>query len=182
MGTLSRDQRAVRKTLDPHDLMIVLGADVLRMSVWSEVDPLPEKMAILQIGLIDWEMGKNYPAEQAVYGDLRESLPLLTTLLRESGGGKLNNQSKIKLSNLKQKNWSSKRVRMITEIESEPLSSKMSPDLFTLSLVNSLPKDTIVVHEGLTSTTHLTDLLAYTDRFSFHGFGSGFSFLFLRIV
>ncbi len=42
MGALSRLQKQVREMLSPYDLMIVLGADPLRMSVYSEVDPLPD--------------------------------------------------------------------------------------------------------------------------------------------
>ena len=42
MGALSRLQKQVREVLSPYDLMIVLGADPLRMSVYSEVDPLPD--------------------------------------------------------------------------------------------------------------------------------------------
>ena len=41
MGALTRLQNQVREVLAPYDLMIVLGADPLRMSVHSEVDPLP---------------------------------------------------------------------------------------------------------------------------------------------
>uniref|UniRef100_UPI001954DF48 hypothetical protein n=1 Tax=Klebsiella pneumoniae TaxID=573 RepID=UPI001954DF48 len=59
MGALSRDQKQVRDVLTPYDTMIVLGSDVLRMSVWSEVDPKPEHLRIVQIGLVDWEIGKN---------------------------------------------------------------------------------------------------------------------------
>ena len=51
MGALSRLQKQVREVLSPYDLMIVLGADPLRMSVYSEVDPLPDGLGIVQIGL-----------------------------------------------------------------------------------------------------------------------------------
>src|SRR5256714_6830383 len=60
MGALSRSQKQVREVLSPYDLMIVLGADPLRMSVYSEVDPLPEGLPILQIGLVEWDLAKNY--------------------------------------------------------------------------------------------------------------------------
>ena len=39
--------------------------------------------------------------------------------------------------------------------------------------MEALPDDAIVVHEGLTSTNCLPNLLAYRDRYSFHGFASG---------
>ena len=65
MGGLSRDQSQVRGVLSKYDLMIVLGADPVRMSVWSEVEPLPEGMPVVHIGLVDWDMGKNFAAEMA---------------------------------------------------------------------------------------------------------------------
>src|SRR5207302_1756834 len=77
MGGLSRDQKQVRGVLSQFDLLIALGSDPVRMSVWSEVEPLPDGMPVLQIGLIDWDMGKNYPAEMAVRADLRETLTAL---------------------------------------------------------------------------------------------------------
>ena len=38
VGSLSRDQKQVRGMLAKHDLLIVLGADPVRMSVWSETE------------------------------------------------------------------------------------------------------------------------------------------------
>ena len=63
--------------------MICIGADVLQMSVWSETDPLPSDLPIIQIGLHDWEMGKNYPAEMALRSDVKETLQKLIPKLRE---------------------------------------------------------------------------------------------------
>jgi len=49
--------RASRKshadTLQPYDLIIALGGDPLRMSVYSEIDPLPDGLSIVQVGLVD---------------------------------------------------------------------------------------------------------------------------------
>src|SRR3954471_17976415 len=72
MGTLSRSQPQVRSLLAPHDLLIVLGGDPLRMSVHNEVDALPQGMPIVQIGLVDWDLAKNYPVEIALKADLKE--------------------------------------------------------------------------------------------------------------
>jgi len=89
MGGLSRSQKQVRSVLEPFDLMVVVGADVLRMSVWDEVDPMPDGLPIVQIGLNDWEMGKNYPTELAIGSDVRETLKALTPVLKERGGSAL---------------------------------------------------------------------------------------------
>ena len=75
MGALSRLQKQVREVLSPYDLVIVLGADPLRMSVYSETDPLPVGMPIVQVGLVDWDLAKNYGAEIALKADVKLRMP-----------------------------------------------------------------------------------------------------------
>src|SRR5258705_2081845 len=82
MGALSRSQKQVREVLSPYDMMIVLGADPLRMSVYSEVDPLPEGLPILQIGLIESDLAKNYDTEIALKADVKETLRPMIPLLK----------------------------------------------------------------------------------------------------
>src|SRR5262249_17647143 len=69
VGSLNRDQKYVRRVLSDYDLMFCVGSDVLKMSVWSEVEPLPETTKVVMLGLRDWEMGKNFPAEMALRAD-----------------------------------------------------------------------------------------------------------------
>src|SRR5436309_7597110 len=66
MGALARVQKIARHPLAPYDLIIALGGDPLRMSVYSETDPLPDGLSIVQVGLLDWELGKNFGAEIAL--------------------------------------------------------------------------------------------------------------------
>ncbi len=93
-GTLPRVRKQVREILGSHDLMIVLGADPLRMSVFSEVDPLPDSLPIVQIGLVDHDLAKNYPAEIALKADVRETLRALIPALEVAGGHALAQRAK----------------------------------------------------------------------------------------
>ena len=74
--------------------MFCVGADVLKMSVWSETEPLPETTAVAMIGLRDWEMGKNFPAELALRADVKETLKALVPLLKKLGGRALADRAK----------------------------------------------------------------------------------------
>src|SRR5262249_58092468 len=94
MGALSRLQKQVREVLSPYDLLIALGGDPLRMSVYSEVDPLPEGLSIVQIGLVDNDLAKNYGVEIAVKADVKETLRALVPALKEAGGGALGTRAK----------------------------------------------------------------------------------------
>ena len=78
MGPLSRIQAQTRDILKAYDLMIVAGADPLRMSVYSETSPLPDDMPIVQIGLVDHDLAKNNPVEIAEKADVKETLRALT--------------------------------------------------------------------------------------------------------
>ncbi|MDP5111431.1 MAG: thiamine pyrophosphate-binding protein, partial [Burkholderiaceae bacterium] len=60
MGDLTRNQKKVRQTLEQYDFLLCLGADLLRMSPMSTVEPLPPEMPVMHITEREWELGKNY--------------------------------------------------------------------------------------------------------------------------
>jgi benzoylformate decarboxylase len=172
-GSLSRDQRQVRDLLAKFDLMIVLGADPVRMSVWSEVEPLPPNLPVVHIGLIDWDMGKNFPVELAVHADLNETLKALTPRLRKIGGEALAKRAKAHLARLSTENWSAKRQSLSRRLEQGAAARPIDYDWLSLKIAEALPSDAVVVNEGLTSARHLTDLIPYRDRYGFHALASG---------
>jgi benzoylformate decarboxylase len=173
MGGLSRDQKQVRGLLSRFDLLIALGADPVRMSVWSEVDPLPENMPVMHIGLIDWDMGKNFPAEIAVRADLCETLVALAPVLVRQGGERLASRAKAQLAKLEESNWSAKRVGLQSKVETRARLKPIDNDWLTLQIANALPKDAVVVNESLTAGRLLNDLVPYRDRYGFHALASG---------
>ena len=82
LGALTRNQEQVRALLEPYDLMLCLGADLLRMSVYSPSAPLPQGMQVLHLSERDWELGKNYPTELALCANVKETLCALLPLVR----------------------------------------------------------------------------------------------------
>lgn len=173
MGALTRDQQQVRDTLAPYDLLVCLGADVLRMSVWSDVEPLPDGMPIVQIGLRDWEMGKNYPTELAVRADLAETLTALNPVLEQKGGPARAEAAAAALKALADSNWSAKRDRARQAALAHVSAQPISPDLLMLRAVEALPENAIVVDEGIVSSRALHGFLPFRDRHGFFGLASG---------
>ena len=173
IGSLSRIQKQVRDLLAPHDLMIVLGADPLRMSVHSEIEPLPDGLAIVQIGLVDWELGKNFGAEIAIKADVRETLLQLTPLLRERGGAALQATAQARTAELASKNWSARRRTLAAQIETARERMPIDPDYLALQVAQAMPEHGILVDEGLTSARYMTALFPYRDRYNYHGLASG---------
>jgi benzoylformate decarboxylase len=173
MGALSRLQKQVREVLAPYDLMIVLGADPLRMSVYSEVDPMPEGMSIVQVGLVDWDLAKNYGAEIAVKADVKETLRALIPALKVAGGAALETRAQKGIATLASKNWAARRVKLIEEISKARDKSPIDPDWLGLQLVEAMPANAILVDEGLTSSRQVTALRPHRDRYGYHALASG---------
>jgi benzoylformate decarboxylase len=173
MGALTRLQKQVRETLAPYDLMIVLGADPLRMSVYSEIDPLPDGLSIVQVGLVDWDLAKNYGAEIALKADVKETLRALIPALKAAGGSALESRAKQGLAALAPKNWTAKRRTLIEQISKASDKSPIDADWLSLQVVEAMPDNAILVDEGLTSSRQMLALRPHRDRYGYHALASG---------
>ena len=173
MGALTRLQKQVREALAPFDLMIVFGADPLRMSVYSETDPMPDGLSMVQVGLVDWDLAKNYGAEIAVKADVRETLRALVPALKATGGAALEARARQGIAALATKNWSAKRKALVEQISKAKDKSPIDPDWLALQLVEAMPDGAILVDEGLTSSRQVTALRAHRDRYGYHALASG---------
>ena len=173
MGAVSRVQMQTRDMLAAYDLMIVLGADPLRMSVYSDVDPLPNGMAIVQIGLVEWDLAKNYAAEMALKADVKETLRVLIPALKAAGGTGLEKHAKNGIAALASKNWTAQRTRLVDEIAKNRDCTPIDPDWLTLQVVEAMPANAILVDEGLTASRYMPALRPNRDRFGYHALASG---------
>ncbi len=173
MGSLLRDQRQVRKTLEPHDLMVVIGADVLRMSVWQETDAMPPNLPIVQIGLNDWEMDKNYPTEMAIRCDVGETMRALIPAIEAEGGDAHKARAETRLKAAEARNWSAKRAALVAATEPEGAATPIDPDWLMMQIADALPSNGVVVDEGITSSAKLNSFLPYRDPRGFFALVSG---------
>ena len=173
MRCLGRSQPDVRKVLEPYDMLICLGADVLRMSVYSAVDPLPEGMPVIQIGLNDWEMGKNYAAEMALRADLKETLAAVTPLLKEKGGEAQAKTAAKRIAAVADSNWTAVRAKRRDAATATGAGEPLNSEWLMMRMSDLAPRDVIVVDEGVTSAATLNAHFPFTDRYSYFGNVSG---------
>jgi benzoylformate decarboxylase len=173
LGPLSRDQKTVRARLEPYDTLISLGADFLRMSVYSEAEPLPPHASVIQIGLRDWEMGKTYPAEIAVRADVAETLRVLTPLIADLGGSAQRQRATDALHQLAGRNWTANRRKRADAALAKAPAQPIDLEWLMLTIVDLLPEGAVVVDEALTSAASLAAFLPIRDRYAYFGNISG---------
>ncbi len=173
LGALTRSQNAVHAALEPFDLLVCLGADLLRMSVHSPIDPLPAHTSVVHISERDWELGKNHPTEIAIQANVRETLRALLPLLHARRGALHVAAAEQRLAALAPRNWSAQRdaarAAALEAAEEKPI----DPRYLMLRFSETLPRDAVVVEEALTSASALPAFLALRDPQCFYGLASG---------
>lgn len=170
LGSLSRDQQRVRQILEEYEAILFLGADVLRMSVFSEIEPLPEHAQVWQIAQRSAELGKNYPAQIAINAHpgetIRALLPILEPLVDQT-------TTKKRIKTLQSSNWSTQREQLMASLTERQHQTPIDPDYLMLAVAKAIPNDAVLVDEGLTASRHLTRLVPYSDARSYFGLASG---------
>src|SRR6478736_4040145 len=81
-GAMGRSQTAMRKIFDQHDVLFSVGADLFALSLPSDVAPVSSDLRMIHLDTDPWELGKNYPAEVAILGSPKATLPELTEAIR----------------------------------------------------------------------------------------------------
>jgi benzoylformate decarboxylase len=173
VGSLTRDQKTVRGVLAEYDLLVVLGADPVRMSVYDPIDPKPDDMPVVQIGLVDWDIAKNYAVEMGIKADVGATLDALVPAIKEIGGSDFAALAKARVDGLRSRNWTAKRETLTAKFSSLGDVKPIDPDWLTLAIAQTLPENGVLVNEALTSSRHLTDLVPYRDRHDYHALASG---------
>lgn len=173
MGALSRSQQQVHSILKPYDLLICLGADVLRMSVWNPLEPLPDGMPVIQIGERDWELGKNYPAEIAIKADVKETLQALLPVLHARCSNEKRAANEHRLSELKTRNWTAMREKLREATRKMARRTPIDPQVLMMHIAEALPKDSVIVDEGITASKSLLGFFPFRDARCYYGLASG---------
>jgi len=173
MGDLTRNQKKVRQTLEQYDFLLCLGADLLRMSPMSTVEPLPPEMPVMHITERDWELGKNYSTATAVRADVKETLLALLPVLRSMRSAEQAKQAELRLKDLSTRNWSANCAKTRADVQASATTTPIDQRYLVSQLVDALPKDVIVVDETLTAAPAISAMLPMNDPKAYYGLASG---------
>jgi benzoylformate decarboxylase len=171
-GAMGRMQPAIRKILEQHDVMFSVGADLFALSLPSDVPPVPADLRIVHLDTDPWELGKNYPAEVAILGDPKGTLPELTATIRANMSAGAQGAARDRL----------KSASEATRAELEKLKARAralagETPVQPLALIHAigeiLPKDAVVIDESVSSSAGLRQLVKSDDPQSFFGLRGG---------
>ena len=171
-GMMTRTQAGVRDVLDKHDLVFSVGADLFTWSLPSNIKPWPDGLPLIHLDTDPWQIGKTYPAQVAILGDPKATLPDITAALnaRMTASAKAAASARLKAATETIKKdleaFRAKARAMASRTPVQPLA--------LLEAIGAmLPKDAVVIEEVLSSAPGIRMLINSNDEQSFYGLRGG---------
>ena len=171
-GMMTRSQAGVRDVLDKHDLVFSVGGDLFTWSLPSAVDPWPPGLPLIHLDTDPWQIGKNYPAQVAILGDPKATLPDITAAV----GARMSASAKTAAAaRLKSLTEAIKKDREAFRAKARALAGKtpVQPLALLEAIGSMLPKDAVVIEEILSSAPGIRALIESDDEQSYFGLRGG---------
>ena len=171
-GALVRLPPAIRGMLMQHDLLLSVGADLFTLSLPDDVESMPEGMPIVHIDTDPWELGKNYPAEVAILGEPKTTLPELTAAILKARSAAEAQRAVSRLAHVRSEGISSlAKLNAMAEALAER--HPIHPLPLMQAIGRMLPANAVVIDETISSGNGLRRFLKSDDPQSFFGMRGG---------
>ena len=171
-GALVRLAPEVRKVLEQYDVLFSVGGDLFTLSLPSDVDPMPADITLIHLDLDPWELGKNYPAAAAIFGDPKATLPDITAAVRERMPSGARAAARERLDRAA-KAIAAEREALKAKARSFAEAQPVQPLALLAAVADTLPKDAVVIEEALSSGPGIRQLIRSDDPQSFFGLRGG---------
>lgn len=171
-GPFQRLGPPIRALLMQHDLIFSVGGDLFTLSLPSDVEPMPEGLPLIHMDVDPWEIGKNYPAQVAIQGDPKATLPDLAEALRKRITPTFEKDAQARIATLGAA-MEKKRQAIRETAAAEAGRTPISPLSLVAAIVDAMPEDAIVVDEAISSSHGIRELLRSNDPKSFFAIRGG---------
>jgi benzoylformate decarboxylase len=171
-GMMTRTQAGVREVLDQHDLVFSVGGDLFTWSLPSPIEPWPVGLPLIHLDTDPWQIGKNYPAQVAILGDPKATLPDIT-----AGVGARMSASAKNAASARLKSGSETIKKDLDAFRAKARALAGKTPVVPLALLEAigamLPKDAVVIEEALSSAPGIRMLINSDDEQSYFGLRGG---------
>jgi benzoylformate decarboxylase len=171
-GAMVRLAPWIAEALAPHDVLFSAGGDLFTLSLPSSVEPVPKQLRIIHLDVDPWELGKNFPAEVAILGDPKATLPELTAAVakRMTPGARAQGRERLETAS---RAIRSARAALHAEATARASKTPIEPRALLHAIGAALPADAVVVEEAISSAAGIREFIRSDDPQSFFGLRGG---------
>jgi benzoylformate decarboxylase len=160
----------VRRRLSEFDVLLITGMSALRTYIYHEpARPIPETVRLVQLDVDPWEIGKNYPVEVGLLGDIRTGLAELDQLLAAGMSAAQTSAARARLQRHAAARQTARQA--LAAKAGEQVSRRpMTPLTLMTAVARALPANVAVVEEAPTTTIGTLERLgALPDPYGYFG-------------
>jgi benzoylformate decarboxylase len=171
-GSMPRTGPPIRALLMRHDLVFSVGGDLFTLSLPDDVDPMPPGLTVVHLDVNPWELGKNYPAEVAILGEPKATLPELAEAIRRHTS-KHGHPQAAKRAEAVTAAFAAERAELAKRAEAEAARVPISPLTLMHEVSKVTPADAVIVDEAISSSQGIRHFFKCADAKSFFGLRGG---------
>jgi len=171
-GHMQRLSTEIRAILQQHDVLFSIGGDLFTQSLPTNAHPIPAGLKVLHLDTDAWELGKNQPADVAMLGEPKVTLPELTDRVRQLLGRE-GAEHALRRRQAVMRNTADKLAALRREAEHLSDKSPIRPLALMKAIGDMLPNNAVVVEEALSSADRMRNLIPSLDCKSWFGMRGG---------
>jgi len=166
-GNLPTKSTGIAECMQDFDCVFALGGKSFITILYTEGSALPKNCKLFQMSVDGSDLGRTYPSQLSVVGDIQKSLKQLNRLLEEKTADK-----QLLLADLRKKAVAAQIARRkdLDQIAASYYScEKIHPIVAAQQVVRAIGSDTAIVDEALVTTSHVRSFLhsSSTRQYSF---------------
>jgi len=166
LGDLDPTSPPARGVFEEMDVLIGVGCSLFAQGFFNPEPTLPPNVRIIQIDENPWEIGKNFPVDCGIQGDVRSALVELNELVE--GGMSPKGRAEVKERAREIAQEKSKLERQLkSQIENEKGHVPISISRLMTEIRDAMSPDTVIVDECWSSSGMLRQVLNLTKSKTF---------------
>jgi benzoylformate decarboxylase len=171
-GHMQRLSPQIHENLKRHDVLFSIGGDLFTQSLPTKADPVPKGLRIIHLDTDPWELGKNHPADIAMLGEPKTTLPGLIEDVRQLLSGDAAAQTARRRQAVARD--TADRLNALRREADQLAKGNLIHSLALMKTIGDiLPGDAIVVEEALSSADRIRNLIPSLDSKSWFGLRGG---------
>jgi benzoylformate decarboxylase len=151
----------VHRVLDPFDVLLVVGMNLLREYIVHEpTRAIPAKTKLIHLDDHVMQIGRTYPVDVGLPGDIRDGLETLQTLIGDRPSGGIVARRLAEHAARREQ----RRADFRRRIEADAGQRPMTPRVMMASIADAIPPETAIIDEAATTSAGNLETLGAIRR------------------
>ena len=166
LGDLDPTSPPAKEVFKDADVLIGIGCSMFAQGMYNPESTLPPSIKVIHIDENPWEIGKNFPVDCGIQGDIKAVLEELTAMLEDAISSSMRRDVSKRIEEIGQEK-SRRNQKLKKQIEDEEGSVPISTSRLMVEIKKAMGPDTVIVDECWSASAMLRQVLDFSEPRTF---------------